>query len=63
MLKQSGLSAAENRMFTDEFAERLRYEIDSHWQGEMDGTTSTIEGVADLASVSAWLNSRVPAGK
>lgn len=71
MLEQSGLSAAENWMFTDEFAERLRYEIDPHWQGEIpltllispDGTTSTIEGVADLTSVSAWLDSRAPAGK
>src|ERR1700730_15924832 len=48
MLEQCGLSAAENWMFTDEFAERLRYEIDPHWQGEIpltmlispDGTTS-----------------------
>lgn len=62
MLAQSGLSSAENWMFDDDFVERLRYEIDPRWQGDIprtlliarDGTTTTIEGVADLAKVSAW---------
>jgi thiol-disulfide isomerase/thioredoxin len=62
MLAQSGLSGAENWMFDDDFVERLRYEIDPHWQGDIprtiliagDGNTTTIEGVADFAKVYAW---------
>jgi thiol-disulfide isomerase/thioredoxin len=64
MLQQSGLSKAENWMFDDDFVERLRYEIDPHWQGDIprtlliarDGSTTTIEGVVDFAKVDAWLN-------
>ena len=64
MLAQTGLAAAENWTFSDGFVERLRYEIDPQWQGEIprtmliarDGTTTVIDGVADLEKVSAWLN-------
>lgn len=64
MLDKSGLSDAENWMFDDNFVERLRYEIDPHWQGEIPrtlliapgGGTTTIEGVADFAAVSSWLD-------
>jgi hypothetical protein len=64
MLAQSGLTAAENWTFDDEFVERLRYEIDPKWQGDIprtlllarDGSTSVIEGVADQATVRAWLD-------
>ena len=64
MLAQTGLAAAENWTFGDGFVERLRYEIDPQWQGEIprtlliarDGTVTTIEGVADLKEVSAWLD-------
>lgn len=67
VLKQSGLSSAENWIFNDDFVERLRYEIDPHWHGEIpltlliapDGATNTIEGVADLTKVGAWLDSQV----
>ena len=63
MLAQTGLAPAENWTFGDGFVERLRYEIDPQWQGEIprtllitrDGTTTVIEGVADLARVKAWL--------
>lgn len=66
MLDQSGLSAAENWMFNDDFVERLRYEIDPHWQGEIpltllitaDGTTTLVEGVADFAKISSWLDAQ-----
>jgi thiol-disulfide isomerase/thioredoxin len=67
MLAESGLSArAENWMFSDEFVERLRYEIDPHWQGEIprtvliaaDGTTTALEGVADFAEIGAWLDAQ-----
>jgi thiol-disulfide isomerase/thioredoxin len=62
MLARSGLAGAENWTFDDDFVERLRYEIDPHWQGDIprtiliarDGTTTTIDGVADFAKVDAW---------
>ncbi len=64
MLAQSGLAAAENWTFDDEFVERLRYEIDPKWQGDIprtlllarDGSTSVIEGVANPGTVRAWLD-------
>jgi thiol-disulfide isomerase/thioredoxin len=64
MLAQTGLSTAENWSFGDGFVERLRYEIDPRWQGEIprtlliapDGAVTTIEGVADLKEVAAWLD-------
>jgi thiol-disulfide isomerase/thioredoxin len=63
-LAQSGLSTVENWIFDDNFVERLRYEIDPQWQGDIprtlliarDGTVTTIEGVADLDTISAWLD-------
>jgi thiol-disulfide isomerase/thioredoxin len=67
MLDESGLSArAENWMFGDDFVERLRYEIDPRWQGEIprtvliaaDGTTTSLEGVADFAEIRAWLDAQ-----
>jgi thiol-disulfide isomerase/thioredoxin len=66
MLAQTGLAAAENWTFGDGFVERLRYEIDPQWQGEIprtlliarDGTTTVIEGVADLETVRVWLDSQ-----
>jgi thiol-disulfide isomerase/thioredoxin len=64
MLTRTGLAGAENWIFSDGFVERLRYEIDPQWRGEIpltfllsrDGTTTTIEGVADLQLVRAWLD-------
>ena len=38
MLKKSGLSSAENWIFSDGFVERLRFEIDPHWQGDIPRT-------------------------
>jgi thiol-disulfide isomerase/thioredoxin len=67
MLGESGLSAgAENWMFSDDFVERLRYEIDPHWQGEIprtlliaaDGTTTSLEGTADFAEIRTWLDAQ-----
>jgi thiol-disulfide isomerase/thioredoxin len=67
MLDQSGLtSTAENWMFNDDFIERLRYEIDPHWQGEIpltmliaaDGTTTVVEGAADFAKIGSWLDAQ-----
>jgi thiol-disulfide isomerase/thioredoxin len=71
MLARTGLAAAENWIFGDGFVERLRYEIDPQWQGQIpltlliapDGETTTIEGVADLQEVRAWLDSQAETGK
>jgi thiol-disulfide isomerase/thioredoxin len=66
MLDESGLARADNWMFNDDFVERLRYEIDPQWQGEIprtvliaaDGTTTSVEGVADFAGIRAWLDAQ-----
>jgi thiol-disulfide isomerase/thioredoxin len=63
MLTNAGLAGAENWMFTDGFVERLRFEVDPRWQGEIpmtlliasDGTITTSEGVADFDAIEAWL--------
>ena len=65
MLAKTGLAGAENWIFADPFIERLRFEIDPSWRGEIprtmliarDGKSITIDGVADLAQVRAWLDS------
>jgi thiol-disulfide isomerase/thioredoxin len=62
MLHDAGLSAAENWIFSDGFAERLRYEIDPSWQGDIprtilisrDGEITTIEGSAEIAALETW---------
>jgi thiol-disulfide isomerase/thioredoxin len=71
MLAQDGLSSAENWTFDDDFVERLRYEIDPTWQGDIprtfliarDGTITTIEGVADFAKVASWWRDQSAADK
>jgi thiol-disulfide isomerase/thioredoxin len=62
MLDNAGLSAAENFIFSDGYAERLRFEIDPRWQGDIprtmliarDGSISTIEGSAEAAELDKW---------
>lgn len=52
-------TGAGNWIFDDLFTERLRFEIDPRWQGEIprtmliarDGTTTIVEGVADPTQV------------
>ena len=59
MLAKSGLQPAENWIFSDGFAERLRFEIDPAWQGDIprtllisrDGKITTIEGSAEIADL------------
>lgn len=58
------LDRAESWSFTDRFFERLRYEIDPRWAGELPrtllidgaGNIVALNGVADLAKVRAWLD-------
>jgi thiol-disulfide isomerase/thioredoxin len=65
-LAAAGLANSESWSFTDRFYERLRYEIDPAWAGELprtvmidgDGKTTVLPGVADLAQVRAWLDAQ-----
>ena len=62
MLQDAGLSGAENWIFSDGFAERLRFEIDPAWQGDIPrtmlisrtGEITTIEGSAEVADLEKW---------
>jgi thiol-disulfide isomerase/thioredoxin len=58
------LEFAENWIFTDSFEEKLRYEVDPHWHGEMpytvligrDGSVSNFLGLANFAKLRDWLD-------
>ncbi|HVQ66337.1 MAG TPA: TlpA disulfide reductase family protein [Bradyrhizobium sp.] len=71
MLEKAGLGAAENWLFSDGFVERLRFEIDPAWQGEIprtlliarDGTVTTIEGSAEIPDLEKWLVQQKVAAK
>ena len=62
MLEKAGLWPAENWIFSDGFVERLRFEIDPAWQGDIprtlliarDGTVTTIEGSAEIPDLEKW---------
>jgi thiol-disulfide isomerase/thioredoxin len=65
-LAKAGLEKAESWSFTDRFYERLRYEIDPAWAGELprtvmidrDGKATVLPGVADLTQVRQWLDAQ-----
>lgn len=71
MLQGAGLSSAENWMFSDGFAERLRYEVDPAWQGDIPrtilisskGGMATIEGSAEPSVLQKWSDEQVAATK
>ena len=71
MLEKAGLGSAENWIFNDDFVERLRFEIDPAWQGEIprtlliarDGTVTTIEGTAEIPDLEKWLAQQKVASK
>jgi thiol-disulfide isomerase/thioredoxin len=71
MLEKAGLGSAENWIFDDGFVERLRFEIDPTWQGEIprtlliarDGTVTTIEGSAEIPDLEKWLAQQKVASK
>ena len=62
MLEKARLGSAENWIFSDGFVERLRFEIDPAWQGDIprtlliarDGTVTTIEGSAEIPDLEKW---------
>lgn len=71
MLQKSDLSTAENWIFNDGFVERLRYEIDPGWQGDIprtlliarDGQITTLEGTAEMADIEKWADQQSAAGR
>jgi hypothetical protein len=70
-LQRAGLDKAENWAFADRFNERLRYEIDPGWSGELprtvlvaaDGSRTVLPGVADLSTVRKWLDAQARPAK
>ena len=68
-LTKAGLDGVESWGFADRFADRLLYEIDPQWRGELPrtllidrtGQVTVISGVADLGRVRAWLNEQAHA--
>jgi thiol-disulfide isomerase/thioredoxin len=68
-LSGAGLGNSESWSFNDRFYERLRYEIDPTWAGELprtllidrDGKSTVLTGIADLARVRAWLDAQAKA--
>lgn len=63
-LSKVGLDGAESWVFSDAYEERLRFEIDKDWQGELprtiligrDGAVTSLAGVADMGQIRNWLD-------
>lgn len=70
-LTKSGLGLADNWRFADSFPERLRYEVDPGWSGELPftvlitrkGKITTMSGVADPKRLRQWLDTQAPRRK
>jgi hypothetical protein len=62
-LAKAGLSEVEGWRFADRFTQRLQYEIDPHWRGELpltillgrDGSSRSILGNVDFAELRGWI--------
>lgn len=62
-LRRHQIARAENWVFADGFEEKLRFEIDRKWYGELprtyffqaDGTARARSGRVDAATIEAWL--------
>ncbi len=63
VLQEQGVSHLQSWQFADGNAQRLRYEIDKRWHGELPrtyfyapaGEISVLSGVIDLIKVEQWL--------
>jgi thiol-disulfide isomerase/thioredoxin len=61
-LSNAGLSQAESWRFADAFTERLAYEVDPQWAGELpytlligtDGRVKSMLGATDFSELRAW---------
>ena len=66
-LAKAGLASAETWMFADPFTERLAYEVDPHWAGELpytllirgDGSVKALPGTADFPALRDWVDRQV----
>jgi hypothetical protein len=62
-LEKAGLGGAANYGFADNFVEKLYFEVDRSWRGELpftalvsaDGTRTTVTGAIDDPDFVAWL--------
>lgn len=62
-LHSAGLDGVESWVFADRFEDRLRFEIDPDWQGELprtllvasNGTVSAVTGPIDATEVERWI--------
>ena len=67
-LARAGLAGKESWAFADSFAERLRFEIDRRWRGELprtllinaDGGVTAFTGTLEAAELAAWLEREAP---
>ncbi len=63
-LERDGLAPAEDWIFADSFLERLRFEVDPDWAGELpfnvlitsDGKTTSKAGTVDFGAIRSWLD-------
>jgi len=68
LLKKSGLSSIDSRVFSDASVQHLRYAIDPAWYGELprsyfhkqDKTRKAISGLLDMNLVVSWLKVNSP---
>jgi thiol-disulfide isomerase/thioredoxin len=62
-LAKAGLAEIESWRFADRFAQRLQFEIDPRWRGELpmtillarDGSARSILGSVDFAELRGWI--------
>ena len=65
-LAGAGIPPGEAWRFADRFAEKLYFQVDPRWQGEIpttvlvgrDGRTERLTGAADMATVETWLDAQ-----
>ena len=65
-LVKAGLDTVESWWFASPFVERLEYEVDPHWRGELpftvlvdrDGSSETVLGPVDFSDLGKWLDRR-----
>ena len=64
LIEKSGLHGLDNRVFSDESVQRLRYSIDPGWYGELprsyfhgknNSQRSAVSGLLDTDKIVAWL--------
>jgi thiol-disulfide isomerase/thioredoxin len=64
-LEKAGLQDVANYAFADEFVDRLYFEADPSWRGELpftaligaDGKLETVAGLVDEPAIAEWLKS------